>query len=120
MISTSAGIIVADIHGSIHLLGQDFVPKHSWVAHLTGRVSHLAESKGILVTIGVSSEPQPHCVLADSDAAQEEEKPRGTYLKIWDLEHFDKRSGSPVLLRSNKLAMGSKPHPVGIGSFYRS
>lgn len=33
-------------------------------------------------------------------------------LKIWDLEHFDKRTGSPLLLRSIKIQAGSKPHPV--------
>ncbi|KAG8947308.1 hypothetical protein FRC04_010884 [Tulasnella sp. 424] len=92
--STSAGILVADIHGSIHLLGQDFVPKHSWVAHLHGRVTHMSESRGILVSLG------------------EEEKFRTPLLKIWDLDHFDKKTGSPILLRSTKLQVGNKPHPV--------
>ncbi|KAG8980805.1 hypothetical protein FRB90_007479, partial [Tulasnella sp. 427] len=92
--STLSGILVADIHGSIHLLGLDFVPKHSWVAHLHGRVTHMAESKGILISLG------------------EEDKFRTPLLKIWDLDHYDKKTGSPILLRSTKLQVGTKPHPV--------
>ncbi|KAG8904399.1 hypothetical protein FRB99_001821 [Tulasnella sp. 403] len=92
--SSPLGILVADVHGSVHLLGPDFVPKHSWVAHLSGRVTHMAENKGILITLG------------------EEEKVRVPLLKVWDLEHFDKRTGSPILLRSVKAQVGSKPHPV--------
>ena len=33
-------------------------------------------------------------------------------LKIWDLEHSDKKSGIPVLLRSVKVQHGNRPHPV--------
>ena len=53
MTSSSAGLVVADIHGSIHILNQSFVSAASWVAHLGGRVTHMIERKGFLVTIGV-------------------------------------------------------------------
>ncbi|KAG8863727.1 hypothetical protein FRB96_007564 [Tulasnella sp. 330] len=92
--SSSVGIIVADVHGSLHLLGGNFVPVHSWVAHQSGRVTHIAEERGILISVG------------------EEDAIKLPLLKIWDLEHFDKRTGSPLLLRSIKIQAGSKPHPV--------
>ena len=53
MTFSSAGLVVADIHGSIHILNQSFVSVASWVAHLGGRVTHMIERKGMLVTIGV-------------------------------------------------------------------
>lgn len=51
--SSSAGVLVADIHGSIHVLNKEFEPYRSWVAHVGGRVTHMVERKGILVTLGV-------------------------------------------------------------------
>lgn len=54
MISSSSGVLVADIHGSIHLLNRDFEPVSSWIAHVGGRVTHMVERKDILVTLGVS------------------------------------------------------------------
>ena len=53
MIPSSAGVLVADIHGSIHLLNRDFESVNSWVAHVGGRVTHMVERRGILVTLGV-------------------------------------------------------------------
>ena len=53
MIPSSAGVLVADIHGSIHLLNRDFDSINSWVAHVGGRVTHMVERRGILVTLGV-------------------------------------------------------------------
>lgn len=53
VVSSSAGVLVADIHGSIHLLNRDFESINSWVAHVAGRVTHMIERKGILVTLGV-------------------------------------------------------------------
>lgn len=53
--SSAAGILVADIHGSIHLLNRDFSPAKSWVAHVGGRVTHMIERRGVLVTLGVRS-----------------------------------------------------------------
>lgn len=53
MISSSSGVIVADIHGSVHLLNRDFEPVSSWVAHVDGRVTHMVERKDVLVTLGV-------------------------------------------------------------------
>ncbi|KAL0580217.1 Vacuolar protein sorting-associated protein 11 [Marasmius crinis-equi] len=50
--SSSAGILVADIHGSVHLLNQDFESISSWIGHTGGRVTHMVERKGILVTLG--------------------------------------------------------------------
>lgn len=54
VIPSSAGVLVADIHGSIHLLNRDFESTNSWVAHVDGRVTHMVERRGILVTLGVS------------------------------------------------------------------
>ena len=53
MISSSAGVLVADIHGSIHLLNRDFESINSWIAHVGGRITHMIERRGILVTLGV-------------------------------------------------------------------
>ena len=53
MTSSSAGLVVSDIHDSIHILNQSFVSAASWVAHLGRRVTHMIERKGFLVTIGV-------------------------------------------------------------------
>jgi hypothetical protein len=53
VISSSAGVLAADIHGSIHLLNRDFESINSWVAHVGGRVTHMVERRGILVTLGV-------------------------------------------------------------------
>jgi hypothetical protein len=53
MVSSSSGMLVADIHGSVHLLNREFESITSWVAHVGGRVTHMVERKGILVTLGV-------------------------------------------------------------------
>lgn len=37
---------------------------------------------------------------------------RHPILKIWDLETIDKKSDSPILLRSTKLSHPAGPHPV--------
>lgn len=94
VVSSSAGLLAADIHGSIHILNKEFVSTTSWVAHVGGRVMHMAERKGVLVTIG------------------EEDAVRGSLLKIWDLGKTDKRNQAPVLLRSSKVQPSNKPHPV--------
>ncbi|KAF8898758.1 hypothetical protein BD779DRAFT_1485409 [Infundibulicybe gibba] len=92
--SSSAGVIVADIHGSLHILNQEFESINSWVAHVGGRVTHVIERKGILVTLG------------------EEDSVRSPLLKIWDLGAIDKKAGPPQLLRSVKIQLGNRPHPV--------
>ncbi|KIJ62988.1 hypothetical protein HYDPIDRAFT_114138 [Hydnomerulius pinastri MD-312] len=94
MTSTTHGLVVADIHGSVHLLNQTFVSTSSWIAHVGGRVTHMVERKGILITIG------------------EEDTVRSSILKIWDLGKFDKRTGGPSLLRTAKVQPTGKPHPV--------
>lgn len=53
--SSTAGILVADINGNIYLLNREFDPVRTWVAHVSGRVTHMVEKKGILVTLGVCS-----------------------------------------------------------------
>lgn len=58
VISSTSGVLVADIHGSIHLLNRDFESVKSWVAHIDGRVTHMVEQKDILVTLGVRV---PYC-----------------------------------------------------------
>lgn len=94
VISSSSGVLVADIHGSVHLLNRDFEPVSSWVAHVAGRVTHMVERKDILVTLG------------------EEDTVRLPLLKIWDMQNFDKKTGAPILLRSTKIQLGNRPHPV--------
>ncbi|PCH37664.1 vacuolar membrane protein [Wolfiporia cocos MD-104 SS10] len=92
--SSSEGPLIADIHGSVFLLNHEFEVVKSWVAHVGGRVTHLIERKGILITLG------------------EEDTARHPFLKVWDLEHSDKKTGAPVLLRSTKVQSGNRPHPV--------
>ncbi|KAF9476515.1 hypothetical protein BDN70DRAFT_839137 [Pholiota conissans] len=94
MTSSSAGVLVADIHGSVHLLNREFESINSWIAHVGGRVTHMVEKRGILVTLG------------------EEDAVRSPLLKIWDLQSNDKKSGAPVLLRSTKVQLNNRPHPV--------
>ncbi|KAG6841392.1 hypothetical protein C0991_011556 [Blastosporella zonata] len=53
--SSSVGALVADIHGSVHILNREFESISSWIAHVAGRVTHMAERKGVLVTLGVST-----------------------------------------------------------------
>ncbi|KAJ4483791.1 hypothetical protein J3R30DRAFT_3837727 [Lentinula aciculospora] len=92
--SCSAGVLIADIHGSIHLLNKDFESVSSWVAHSGGRVTHMVEKKGILVTLG------------------EENAVQSPLIKIWDLGKKDKRTTAPLLLRSAKVQPSNRPHPV--------
>ncbi|KAG6900207.1 hypothetical protein C0993_001472 [Termitomyces sp. T159_Od127] len=91
---SSVGTLVADIHGSVHILDRNFESLSSWVAHVGGRVTHMVERKGVLVTLG------------------EEDAIRSPLLKIWDVVNRDKKTNAPVLLRSVKLALGNRPHPV--------
>ncbi|KAI9065075.1 hypothetical protein FKP32DRAFT_1675090 [Trametes sanguinea] len=93
---SSAGLVVADIHGSVYLVNRDFEIAKSWIAHTGGRVTHMAERKGILVTLG------------------EEDTARHPFLKVWDLQAFDKKTGAPLLLRSAKVQSGNRPHPVSV------
>lgn len=52
--TSSIGVLVADLHGSIHILDKHFEITRSWVAHVGGRVTHMSERKGILISMGVS------------------------------------------------------------------
>ncbi|KAI6030894.1 hypothetical protein F5J12DRAFT_903240 [Pisolithus orientalis] len=81
-------------YSSIHILNQNFVSVASWVAHVGGRVTHMIERQGMLVTIG------------------EEDNIRSAVMKIWNLSKIDKRSSGPSLLRSAKVQPSGKPHPV--------
>ncbi|GLB34509.1 putative zinc-finger [Lyophyllum shimeji] len=92
--SSSVGVLVADIHGSVHVLNRDFESVASWVAHVGGRVTHMVERKGVLVTLG------------------EEDGVRSPLLKIWDVVNRDKKTGTPALLRSTKVQLTNRPHPV--------
>ncbi|KAF9460675.1 hypothetical protein BDZ94DRAFT_1265603 [Collybia nuda] len=92
--SSSVGVLVADIHGSVHILNEDFESVMSWIAHTAGRVTHMVERKGILVTLG------------------EEDAVRSPLLKIWDLSSRDTKSGAPTLIRSTKVQPSNRPHPV--------
>ncbi|KAI0771073.1 hypothetical protein BD413DRAFT_663912 [Trametes elegans] len=94
--TSTVGLIVADIHGSVYILSRDFEITKSWIAHTGGRVTHMAERKGILITLG------------------EEDAARHPFLKIWDLQTFDKKTGAPLLLRSAKVQSGNRPHPVSV------
>ncbi|KAH8825000.1 hypothetical protein DL96DRAFT_1817608 [Flagelloscypha sp. PMI_526] len=94
--SSSVGVVVADLHGSLHVLNRDFEPYLSWIAHVNGRVTHMAERHGKLVTLG------------------EEDTVKQPLLKIWDLEKPDKVTASPTLLRSVKVQTKdtTRPFPV--------
>ncbi|KAF8065348.1 hypothetical protein FPV67DRAFT_1608557 [Lyophyllum atratum] len=92
--SSSVGVLVADIHGSVHILNRDFEAVSSWIAHVGGRVTHMVERKGVLVTLG------------------EEDMVRSPLLKIWDIVNRDKKTGAPALLRSTKVQLSNRPHPV--------
>ena len=63
--NSSVGVLIADIHGSIHLLSREFESVNSWIAHVGGRVTHMAEKKGVLITLGVRVEMlgQAHKIL---------------------------------------------------------
>ncbi|KAJ3524875.1 hypothetical protein NM688_g8487 [Phlebia brevispora] len=93
IISTSLGPLVADIHGSMYLLNNDFETTKSWIAHAGGRVTHMVERNVERITQEESSVHQP-------------------LLKVWDLQASEKKSGAPVLLRSVKVQSGTRPHPV--------
>ncbi|TFY63783.1 hypothetical protein EVG20_g6177 [Dentipellis fragilis] len=73
--SSAFGVLVADVHGE-------------W-----GRVTHMVERRGVLITIG------------------EEDGIRNPLLKVWHLEKTDK-NGFPTLLRSLKLHVTNRPHPA--------
>ncbi|KAJ7169515.1 hypothetical protein C8R46DRAFT_1089039 [Mycena filopes] len=90
ILASSAGVLVADIYGTIHILSREFETLRAWVAYEGGRVTHMVERSGVLVTVG------------------EDESARSTVLKIWDLE---KKAPAPPLLRSTKMQL-TKPHPV--------
>ncbi|KDQ10173.1 hypothetical protein BOTBODRAFT_178367 [Botryobasidium botryosum FD-172 SS1] len=81
--TTSAGVLAADIH----VLDREFI------VHLGGRVSHLAEKRRVLVTLGEEAAQLP-------------------LLKTWVLEYNEKKTGLPLLLRSVKVQGGSRPRPV--------
>lgn len=93
-VSSSAGPLLADMHGSMHILNKNFEIAASWIAHADGRVTHMAERNGVLVTFG------------------EEQGVISPLLKIWDLHKFDKATGIPLLLRSVKVNTNNKPHPI--------
>lgn len=45
---------------------------------------------------------------------QEEAAVHHPFLKVWDLQNTEKKTGAPVLLRSVKVQSGNRPHPVSI------
>ena len=51
--SSAYGLVVSDMHGSVHVLNKEFESISSWVAHVNGRVTHMVERRGYLVTLGV-------------------------------------------------------------------
>ena len=50
---SSVGILVADVNGRIYILDKSFEPIRTWAIHVSGRVTHMVERKGILITVGV-------------------------------------------------------------------
>ncbi|KAJ6626828.1 hypothetical protein B0H10DRAFT_2210720 [Mycena sp. CBHHK59/15] len=54
ILASSAGVLVADIYGTIHILNREFEPQRTWVAYDGGRVIHMVERRGVLVTVGKS------------------------------------------------------------------
>jgi vacuolar protein sorting-associated protein 11 len=86
---SSPGLLLADIHGSIHLPNTDFVLTKAGLAHWRRGTGNAHGGEGVLVTLG------------------EEDGVRAPLLKVWDLEKGEKKSGmgieTPVLLRSVKV-----------------
>jgi hypothetical protein len=110
--SSSFGVVLADTHGSISLLDRTFEPTKSWIAYPNGRATHIVERKGILVTVGVRL--LSYFLLLLTITSQEDTASRLPQLKVWDLEHTDKKStnpSQPALLRSAPIKT-SQPHPV--------
>jgi hypothetical protein len=62
ILPSSAGVLVADIYGTIHILNREFEAQRTWVAYEGGRVTHMAERRGVLVTVGVRVLRNIHCV----------------------------------------------------------
>lgn len=60
---SSVGLVLADIHGHVHVLNKSFNVIRSWQAHINGRVTHMVARNGILITLGVSS---PSMSILDS------------------------------------------------------
>ncbi|KAJ6519433.1 hypothetical protein C8R45DRAFT_951467 [Mycena sanguinolenta] len=90
ILPSSAGVLVADIYGTVHIVNREFEAQRTWVAYEGGRVTHMAERRGVLVTVG------------------EDESARVPVVKIWDLE---KKANIPPLLRSTNMQI-TKHHPV--------
>ncbi|KAL7410424.1 hypothetical protein BDY24DRAFT_436415 [Mrakia frigida] len=87
-------LLLADLDGRINVLDRSFEGIRSWIAFEDGRCTHLMEARGIAVTLGEeTSTPYP-------------------ILKIWDLLHLDKKTKTPILLRSIKVQHGGRPHPI--------
>jgi hypothetical protein len=102
------------MHGSVHVLDKEFEPISSWVAHVGGRVTHMVERRGYLVTLGVSCFFLPLTYVLDNIDVEHYRKKtasRNPLLKIWHLEKTDKH-GAPTLLRSTKVQTSNRPHPV--------
>ncbi|KAF9459909.1 hypothetical protein BDZ94DRAFT_983109 [Collybia nuda] len=109
--SSSIRVLVADIHGSVHILNEDFESAMSWIANTGGRVTHIVEHKGILVTLGVREKSrftQVHSLMQ----IYEEGAVRLPLLNIWDLSSRDAKSGAPTLIQSTKFQPSNRPHPV--------
>ena len=65
--SSAYGVVVADMHGSVHVLNKEFEPVSSWVAHVGGRVTHMVERREYLVTLGVCHPPVIHWIMLTSN-----------------------------------------------------
>ena len=111
MISSSHGVLVADIHGSVHLLNRNFESINSWVAHVSGRVTHMIEKEGILITLGVRL--LSFLTLHETYRIfQEKDGVRSPLLAVWDLGDHDEKTNAPNLLRLIELQLHNRPHPV--------
>jgi hypothetical protein len=62
-------LLVADLHGYVHVLSAEFETTRSFVAHEEGRVTHMLYTgiKGIVVTVGVSA-PCYGCDCPDTES----------------------------------------------------
>lgn len=103
-IATGQGsVVVADIHGQLHLCSPDFDVIKTWTAHVDGRVTHAkyAGTKGILVTLGVSLYNQFGCSRhADSMLLRKRTEQRILYSRYGMLETKVHR-GSSLLEKYN-------------------
>lgn len=95
MSSGSDRIFVGTPDSIVHLLDQSFKPTRSWKAHDAGSITHIVQV------------PDTSYLLTLAETLQHEPE-----LKVWTLEHNDKKTGNPRCLCQLTVQNGRKNFPV--------